>query len=80
MRRDLDWFSFHGAVLVLAGLCLVLLAAPTVIVVLVSFTSGFSLRFPPPGYSLRWYAALEPFRFNLVRIQRRRRSWYTRLA
>lgn len=58
LRRDLDWFSFHGAVLLLAGLCLVLLAAPTVIVVVVSFTSGFSLRFPPPGYSLRWYAAL----------------------
>lgn len=58
LRRDFDWFSFHGAVLLLAGLCLVLLAAPTVIVVVVSFTSGFSLRFPPPGYSLRWYAAL----------------------
>ncbi|MGU3559365.1 ABC transporter permease [Methylobacterium radiotolerans] len=58
LRRDLDWFSFHGAVLLLAGLCLVLLAAPTVIVVVVSFTSGFSLRFPPPGYALRWYAAL----------------------
>ncbi len=28
------------------------------IVVVVSFTNGFSLRFPPPGYSLRWYAAL----------------------
>jgi hypothetical protein len=23
-----------------------------------SFTSGFSLKFLPPGYSLRWYAAL----------------------
>jgi putative spermidine/putrescine transport system permease protein len=28
------------------------------VVLIVSFTSGFSLRFPPPGYSLRWYAAL----------------------
>jgi putative spermidine/putrescine transport system permease protein len=27
-------------------------------VIIVSFTSGFSLKFPPPGYSLRWYAAL----------------------
>lgn len=27
LRRDFDWFSFHGTVLLLAGLCLVLLAA-----------------------------------------------------
>ena len=27
-------------------------------VLIVSFTSGLSLRFPPPGLSLRWYAAL----------------------
>ncbi|TSH99279.1 ABC transporter permease [Verticiella sediminum] len=40
---------------VLAG---ILLLAPTVIVVITSFTSGYSLRFPPPGYSLRWYEAL----------------------
>jgi putative spermidine/putrescine transport system permease protein len=35
-----------------------LLALPTLVVIIVSFTSGFSLRFPPPGYSLKWYAAL----------------------
>jgi putative spermidine/putrescine transport system permease protein len=28
------------------------------VVIIVSFTSGFSLRFPPPGYSLRWYGEL----------------------
>ncbi len=43
---------------VLAGLALLLLLAPTLVVVIVSFTSGLSLRFPPPGLSLRWYAAL----------------------
>ncbi len=42
----------------LAAIALILLAAPTLIVVIVSFTSGLSLRFPPPGYSLRWYYAL----------------------
>jgi putative spermidine/putrescine transport system permease protein len=36
----------------------VLLVAPTAVVIIVSFTSGFSLKFPPPGYSLRWYEAL----------------------
>jgi putative spermidine/putrescine transport system permease protein len=37
---------------------LILLLAPSLVVVIVSFTSGFSLKFPPPGYSFRWYAAL----------------------
>jgi putative spermidine/putrescine transport system permease protein len=44
-----------GVLGVLAG---VLLLAPTVVVLITSFTSGFSLKFPPPGYSPRWYAAL----------------------
>src|SRR4029079_6191878 len=42
----------------LAVLCFLLLVMPTLVVIVVSFTSGFSLKFPPPGYSLRWYAAL----------------------
>ena len=35
----------------------VMLALPAVIVVVASFTSGETLRFPPTGFSLRWYAA-----------------------
>lgn len=58
MRRGLDWFTFHGLVWLVALLTLVFLLAPTVVVLIVSLTSGFSLRFPPPGYSLKWYAAL----------------------
>lgn len=58
MRRGWDWFTFHGAVAILAAAALLLLITPTVVVLVVSFTSGFSLRFPPPGYSLKWYAAL----------------------
>ncbi len=58
MRRGWDWFTFNGVVLLLAGICLLVLVAPTVVVLIVSFTSGFSLRFPPPGYSLKWYEAL----------------------
>jgi putative spermidine/putrescine transport system permease protein len=41
-----------------AALGFVLLVAPTVVVLIVSFTSGFSLKFPPPGYSFRWYVSL----------------------
>lgn len=57
-RRDLTTLSFYAAMGLLSAACLVILIAPTLVVVIVSFTSGFSLKFPPPGYSLRWYAAL----------------------
>jgi len=36
----------------------VFLVAPTVIVLLTSFTASQSLKFPPDGLSLRWYLAL----------------------
>jgi putative spermidine/putrescine transport system permease protein len=42
----------------LATLAVVLLVAPTVIVLLTSLTRSPSLRFPPDGFSLRWYLAL----------------------
>jgi len=42
----------------LAGIAIVFLIAPTIIVLLTSFTATESLRFPPRGYSLRWYKAL----------------------
>lgn len=57
-RLDLDAISFRATMVAVALATLVLLAAPTVVVLVVSFTNGFSLRFPPPGYSLRWYAEL----------------------
>ncbi len=60
MSRRIDWSdsAFRGVMNTLALLTLVLLIAPTVVVVVVSFTNGFSLKFPPPGYSLRWYQEL----------------------
>jgi putative spermidine/putrescine transport system permease protein len=57
-RNDLDTVTFHGVMILLAAVAVVILIAPTLIVIIVSFTNGFSLKFPPPGYSLRWYAAL----------------------
>lgn len=50
--------SFQFVFGLLGALAAVLLLAPTVIVVITSFTSGYSLKFPPPGYSARWYEAL----------------------
>lgn len=54
-RGEAGLRAVFGAI---SGAALILLLAPTLVVVIVSFTSGFSLKFPPPGYSLRWYAAL----------------------
>jgi putative spermidine/putrescine transport system permease protein len=50
--------SFGGLLGLLAVAAGVLLIAPTLVVLITSFTSGFSLKFPPPGYSVRWYQAL----------------------
>ncbi len=57
-RPPVASWSFVLVMGALAGLALVLLIAPTVIVLLTSLTSSPSLRFPPDGLSLRWYAAL----------------------
>src|SRR5258708_36697450 len=57
-RNDLDPVTSHAVMALLAFICVVILISPTLIVIIVSFTNGFSLKFPPPGYSLRWYAAL----------------------
>lgn len=56
--------ALTGALGAIAAIATVLLLAPTVIVIVLSFTNGFSLKFPPPGYSLRWYASL-PDAFQL---------------
>jgi putative spermidine/putrescine transport system permease protein len=59
-RDRVRWDALSINVLfgLLAGVALVFLVAPTVVVLVTSFTSSQSLRFPPPGFSLRWYVAL----------------------
>jgi putative spermidine/putrescine transport system permease protein len=56
--RNFEAFSFNLVMTLLAVLALALVIAPSLVVVIVSFTSGFSLKFPPPGYSMRWYVEL----------------------
>jgi putative spermidine/putrescine transport system permease protein len=58
MRSDMSSVLFRGTMFLLAGSTLLLLIAPTLVVLIVSFTDSFSLSFPPPGYSLRWYEEL----------------------
>jgi putative spermidine/putrescine transport system permease protein len=57
-RGDLQSTTLALTVRALAAATFILLIAPTLVVIIVSFTAGYSLRFPPQGYSLRWYAAL----------------------
>lgn len=57
-RHTLSTIVFRGGVGLLALLTLVLLVAPTLVVITVSFTDSYSLKFPPTSYSLRWYGEL----------------------
>jgi putative spermidine/putrescine transport system permease protein len=55
-KRRAKRFDAEG--LIVGGLTAVVLAmmvAPICMVVVISFTSGTSLAFPPPGWGLRWY-------------------------
>jgi len=55
---DLDALSLKLVFGAIAVVAIFFLLAPTLIVLLTSFTSSASLKFPPEGFSLRWYAAL----------------------
>ena len=59
-RHAIDWeaLSLRLVFGALATVAIVFLVAPTVIVLLTSFTASQSLKFPPSGLSLRWYIAL----------------------
>jgi putative spermidine/putrescine transport system permease protein len=58
MQRDWEEASYEWAVRGLALVAVLLLIAPTIIVVATSFTGGSTLKFPPPSWSVRWYLAL----------------------
>jgi putative spermidine/putrescine transport system permease protein len=57
-RHDAGTIGFRLVIGALATVAVVFLVAPTVIVLLTSVTRSPSLRFPPDGFSLRWYGAL----------------------
>lgn len=58
LRHAPSSIALHGLLGGIALLATLLLLAPTVVVIVVSFTDGYSLKFPPPSYSLRWYLSL----------------------
>jgi putative spermidine/putrescine transport system permease protein len=57
-RPDAEALSLKVVFGFVAAIGVVFLIAPTLIVLITSFTSSSSLKFPPEGFSLRWYAAL----------------------
>src|SRR5450432_441212 len=59
-RHAVDWeaASLRIVFVTMTVFAMVFLIAPTVIVLITSLTSSESLKFPPPGLSLRWYYAL----------------------
>src|SRR5260370_31349148 len=57
-KRTWEAISFEVVMTAVALIALIVIIAPSLVVLIVSFTNGFSLKFPPPGYSARWYAEL----------------------
>jgi putative spermidine/putrescine transport system permease protein len=59
-RSSIQWdvWSIKLVFGVLSVIALVFLIAPTLIVLITSFTASQSLKFPPESFSLRWYVAL----------------------
>lgn len=55
---DFSKFSYQAFVYGAGTLALIFMIGPVIIGLLMSFTAGETLRFPPDGLSLRWYAAL----------------------
>jgi putative spermidine/putrescine transport system permease protein len=59
-HRSVDWNARSQLLVfgVVSAIALVFLVAPTIVVLITSFTDAATLKFPPPAYSLRWYRAL----------------------
>ena len=57
-RNSISDISHHLVIKGLAACALIILVAPVVIVLITSLTEGQTLKFPPPGWSLRWYERL----------------------
>lgn len=58
LASRVERWSFNTTMGTLGAVAGTLLVAPTLIVLITSFTDAYSLKFPPPGYSVRWYVAL----------------------
>lgn len=58
MTRDWQALSFTAVFGFISLVCIIVLAGPTLVILILSFTGEEALHFPPASYSFRWYAAL----------------------
>ncbi|MGE3702009.1 MAG: ABC transporter permease [Hyphomicrobiaceae bacterium] len=56
--HELHNASYRWAISTLGWFAIFLLTAPTLVVVIASFTDDLTLKFPPQSYSVRWYTEL----------------------
>ena len=65
----------------LAGLGILILIGPVLVVIATSFTTSQTLKFPPPGLSLRWYGELfNPARSAQIHTAALNSLWVAGLA
>lgn len=68
-RSTLGDVTYSWTIGVLAAIGILILAAPVLIVIVTSFTTSQTLRFPPPELSLRWYRELfDPLRSAQIHV------------
>lgn len=58
MRARVDDLAYTAVIWMIALFAMLLLLAPTVVVLITSFTGEQTLKFPPPTWSIRWYVEL----------------------
>jgi putative spermidine/putrescine transport system permease protein len=80
-RSTFNDITYSWAIGILAGLGILILIGPVLIVITTSFTTSQTLRFPPPDVSLRWYRELfDPVRSAQIHIAAFNSVWVAGLA
>lgn len=80
-RSTLGDVTYNWVIGALAGLAVLILIGPVLIVIATSFTTSQTLRFPPPGLSLRWYAELfDPVRSAQIHTAALNSVWVAGIA
>src|SRR3977135_452561 len=76
-----NYITYFWVIGILAGLGILILIGPVLIVITTSFTTSQTLRFPPPDVSLRWYRELfDPVRSAPIHIAAFNSVWVAGLA
>jgi putative spermidine/putrescine transport system permease protein len=80
-RSTFNDITYSWVIGILAGLGILILIGPVLIVITTSFTTSQTLRFPPPDVSLRWYRELfDPVRSSQIHIAAFNSVWVAGLA